>query len=275
MSARAPATVLAVLGFALASGAASAQSPAGIWLADSKTGCRVWDPAPEPEESVRWNGACRNGFADGTGVVEWYKAGSINETIEGTLRAGHLEGRALSHLANGTRVEGEYRNDLLEGLVVVTFPNGNKLMQQHRAGKPLGHFTLLYAGGERADGEVDEKGKMWGAETAPNGNRYEGEFRDYKATGKGTFVDASNGGTYKGDFVDGRWEGQGEIIFDNRDIYQGEFKGGKANGYGVFRKGADGRVFRGTWVDNCLLPANSENGLGATIGKTLAECGMR
>lgn len=275
MSPRAIAAAAVPLAFALASAAAWAQAPAGVWIADGRTGCRVWDAVPEPGETIRWSGACRNGYAEGTGVVEWYKAGSLTSTVEGTLRAGHLEGRALTQMVNGDRIEAEFRADVMEGLAVMTKPDGTKATMHFHENKPLGRVTLLRADGSKMEGEVDGSGQMRGIETSPNGNRYEGEYRNFFPNGKGTFVDGRNGGTYKGDFVDGRWEGQGEMIFDNRDIYQGAFQGGKANGYGVFRKGADGRVFRGIWVDNCLLPANSENGLGATIGKTLAECGIR
>ena len=46
---------------------------AGDWIADAKTGCKVWNPRPSPGEAVRWTGSCKDGFADGKGVLEWLR----------------------------------------------------------------------------------------------------------------------------------------------------------------------------------------------------------
>jgi hypothetical protein len=45
------------------------------WVTDSKAGCRVWNPAPKPNENVTWSGACENGYAQGQGVEQWYSDG--------------------------------------------------------------------------------------------------------------------------------------------------------------------------------------------------------
>ncbi len=45
---------------------------AGEWIADAKTGCQVWNPAPSPGESISWSGPCSNGKATGTGTLQWY-----------------------------------------------------------------------------------------------------------------------------------------------------------------------------------------------------------
>ena len=41
------------------------------WIAD-KRGCKVANPFPRPGESITWSGECKNGFAQGSGVLQWY-----------------------------------------------------------------------------------------------------------------------------------------------------------------------------------------------------------
>lgn len=61
---------------------------AGDWIADAKTGCKVWNPRPSPGEAVRWAGSCRDGFADGKGVLEWLRGEKPYERDEGIWRTG-------------------------------------------------------------------------------------------------------------------------------------------------------------------------------------------
>ena len=54
--------------FATAAGIVIAATPAvaGAWVADAKSGCQVWNPNPQLEETVAWSGPCANGRAAGT-----------------------------------------------------------------------------------------------------------------------------------------------------------------------------------------------------------------
>lgn len=53
--------------------AAMAAQP--YWIADAKTGCKVWNSEPLPKESVTWSGDCLNGKAEGRGTLTWYRDG--------------------------------------------------------------------------------------------------------------------------------------------------------------------------------------------------------
>jgi hypothetical protein len=44
------------------------------WITTDK-GCKVWNPNPQPNESVTWSGECINGKAHGNGILIWYKNG--------------------------------------------------------------------------------------------------------------------------------------------------------------------------------------------------------
>jgi MORN repeat len=118
---------------------------AGDWSADAKSGCQVWDPNPQLEESVAWSGPCVNGRAEGRGTAQWSKSGVPSETDEGEW----LDGRQVN---NGTQKwsGGSYEGELADGE-----PNGRGVLTvqklryegDFRNGKPNGAGTLT-AGNE-------------------------------------------------------------------------------------------------------------------------------
>ncbi len=100
-------TLLAILALILASPAALA----GGWIADGKSGCKVWNPHPSLGETVTWTGPCKDGFADGKGVLDWVRAGNQFERDEGTWRAGRQTGEGKQ-----TWPLGEYNGQFLDSL---------------------------------------------------------------------------------------------------------------------------------------------------------------
>src|ERR1700722_3526000 len=70
------------IALATASGPVAAEPQAG-WIADKKSGCRVWNPSPEPEDSITWQGSCADGFAEGNGTLQWFSNGKQYETDAG------------------------------------------------------------------------------------------------------------------------------------------------------------------------------------------------
>lgn len=88
-------------------------SPAPRWLADPKTGCKVWDPAPEPKEAVHWSGGCKNGLADGRGILQWTLNGKPSDSYDGEYRAGKRNGHGVVTYRSGEKIEGEWRDDEL------------------------------------------------------------------------------------------------------------------------------------------------------------------
>ena len=94
--------------FATAAGIIIAATPAvaGAWVADAKSGCQVWNPNPQLEETVAWSGSCANGRAEGHGTAQWVKGGATSETDEGEWRDGRQTGKGTQSWATG-RYEGE------------------------------------------------------------------------------------------------------------------------------------------------------------------------
>src|SRR5215469_12363443 len=96
------AAVVAVALYAAAGAAAQTETdaPPG-WIADSKTGCKVWNPAPEPKEAIHWSGPCKNGYADGRGTVQWMENGKPGDRYDGEYRGGKRNGHGVVTYSNG------------------------------------------------------------------------------------------------------------------------------------------------------------------------------
>jgi hypothetical protein len=122
---------------------------AGEWTADAKSGCQVWNPSPQLEETVAWSGNCANGRAEGTGTVQWLKGSAAFETDTGEWRDGRQTGKGVQSWPGG-RYEGE---------IAAGEPNGRGVLilqklryeGEFRNGKPNGSGSLT-AGGQTVQG---------------------------------------------------------------------------------------------------------------------------
>jgi hypothetical protein len=83
------------------------------WITDAKTGCKVWNPAPQAHETIRWSGGCEGGYAQGKGTLQWFENGRPGDRYEGEYQAGKRNGHGTVTMSNGTRIEGDWRNDEL------------------------------------------------------------------------------------------------------------------------------------------------------------------
>ena len=112
---------------------------------------------------------------------------------------------------------------------------------------------LLFSGTAIAETKCDGSDKSkWtncvGEVTTPKGQKYIGEFRGGKRTGKGAYT-YPHGLKYEGDFVNGRYNGQGTLSQPDGSKYVGTFENDVANGDGT-EFGVDGAVLRaGLWKD--------------------------
>jgi hypothetical protein len=118
---------------------------AGDWIADTKTGCKVWNPHPTAGETAAWTGACKDGFADGKGVLSWVRGGQSYERDEGEWHAGRQAGDGAQSWPGG-----QYKGQLFESL-----PHGTGVLILGEArydgsflnGKPDGTGVLTNASG--------------------------------------------------------------------------------------------------------------------------------
>jgi hypothetical protein len=117
---------------------------AGGWIADASAGCQVWNPHPQPDESVRWSGACPNGFAHGRGAVQWFKNNLPFESDEGEWHAGRQTGYGTQVWPSG-RYDGELLGGEPNGRGVLIL-QGVRYQGEFRDGKPNGAGTLSRSG---------------------------------------------------------------------------------------------------------------------------------
>ncbi len=83
------------------------------WIADPKTGCKIWNPAPQPHESIHWSGHCKDGLAQGKGTLQWVENGKDGDRYVGEYQGGKRNGHGVVTDTRGNRIEGDWRNDEL------------------------------------------------------------------------------------------------------------------------------------------------------------------
>ncbi len=97
---------------------AAAQTPAKdpYWITATNTPCKVWNPQPQPNESVTWSGACKDGLITGKGLLRWLDNGKVIVEFDGEFRGGKRNGPGVLIAPDGKRSEGVWVGDeLLEG----------------------------------------------------------------------------------------------------------------------------------------------------------------
>lgn len=73
----------------------------GGWAEDTNSSCKIWNPAPQPNETVSWSGDCKNGFADGYGEEAWFEDGQPGNVIKGTAVKGRMKGKVQVRYQTG------------------------------------------------------------------------------------------------------------------------------------------------------------------------------
>jgi hypothetical protein len=138
-----------ITGVVAAATALAAPARAGEWIGDAKTGCQVWNPNPQLDETAVWSGSCTNGRAEGPGTVRWLRGGVAVETDEGEWHDGRQTGKGTQSWDAG-RYVGELAEGEPGGAGVLTLKNMS-FEGQFRHGKPNGSGTLT-AGSQAVSG---------------------------------------------------------------------------------------------------------------------------
>jgi|SRR5262245_40603289 len=111
-----PKRMIPVAAFLLLATQAMAQprdSAAPDWITATNQPCKIWNPSPQPNESVTWSGECKDGYASGQGVLRWTVDGKLDAVYEGRYANGKRNGHGTLVIAGGRRIEGEWVNDEL------------------------------------------------------------------------------------------------------------------------------------------------------------------
>jgi len=106
------AAAIVILGLSFQARAQDENHAPPDWITDAKTGCKVWNPAPEAGETVRWSGPCKDGYADGKGTLSWTENGKPGDKFVGAYQGGKRNGHGVLTDTEGNRVEGDWRDDI-------------------------------------------------------------------------------------------------------------------------------------------------------------------
>ena len=120
--------------------AAYGQPQAGDFVADVKSGCKVWNPHPQSNETVNWSGNCVNGLAQGRGNLQWLNNSKPYEKDQGEWNEGRQSGRGTQDWGSG-RYDGELVNGEPQGRGVLTLRSA-RYEGEFRDGKPNGTGTV-------------------------------------------------------------------------------------------------------------------------------------
>jgi hypothetical protein len=117
------------------------------------------------------------------------------------------------------------------------------------SGKPHGKGKHTWPNGEVYDGQwKDDKGHGEGKHTWPSGAVYDGQWQDGKhhGTGKYTWPD---GAVYDGQWQDGKHHGTGKSTWPDGAVYDGQWQDDKRHGKGKYTW-PNGEVYDGAWLNN-------------------------
>ena len=199
-------------------------TPQGNWIADVKTGCKVWNPAPAQDESIKWSGDCKNGKAVGKGSLEWYKNGELQNTITGVLEDGRCAQDCSAITKDGGSYVGEMKDNMPHGKGIITRADGSKYEGEMQGGERHGKGILKFASGET----------------------YTGEWQHGKIHGKGELASADGKQKYTGEFKDDMPHGHGIMLYEDGSKYEGEWSEGRRHGKGRYTA-KDGSSYEGVW----------------------------
>ena len=121
------------------------------YISDSN-GCKIANPSPRPNETVTWSGACKDGFAEGTGVMQWLEDQQPGPRYEGALVHGALSGEGKLTLPDGTTYEGGWLDGRQSGQGILKASDGGSYKGGWKNGRPDGHGVMRTATGETVEG---------------------------------------------------------------------------------------------------------------------------
>ncbi len=122
------------------------------WVVCNSQGCKLLDPYFSEGVSMKWDGPCLNGKANGYGILTKYKNGEFESTYQGDYRNGIREGKGKFSHKDGSVKEGDFVNGQMTGKGVCTDNNGNKFTGDFLNYRMHGFGKMEYANGSTFEG---------------------------------------------------------------------------------------------------------------------------
>jgi len=142
------------ISFAAAIAALSTAAPAsaGEWIRDEKAQCEVWNPNPQPGESIAWTGPCVNGRAEGKGNLSWYQDGKVAESYDGEMKGGKTNGDGVYKYADGNSYDGQWKDEIFNGHGTLKTSDGTIFEGEWKNGE-FHEGTQNFTSGDKLVGE--------------------------------------------------------------------------------------------------------------------------
>ena len=157
---------------------------------------------------------------------------------EGIIINNKREIKGIMYYKNGSKYEGQWKNDKKHG-------RGVFISQNYNNPKLIG---IKYEGEFNND-----KIEGYGVGKYTSGDRYEGEWKNNKQYGRGVLI-YKEGGKYIGEWKNGKLNGNGIYYLKNGERFEGNFIDDKYNGYGKYYYN-DGEFLEGIFKND--LPSGS------------------
>jgi hypothetical protein len=101
----------AILFVSFEAAAQTRNPPPPGWITATNQPCRIWNPEPQPDESVTWSGPCKDGLASGKGILRWTENGKPDAVFDGEYAGGKRNGAGVLITPDGKRIVGEWTDD--------------------------------------------------------------------------------------------------------------------------------------------------------------------
>jgi hypothetical protein len=200
-----PARLVLALAISLSLNVAAEDKP--VWYGEAN--CRIAALEPHPAgDFVKWSGKCKDGYADGAGVLEWSAWRNGDRKLEATLARGEVVGEGTLVHEKGSYI-GTFRHGLPHGQGYFKYANEKGLYEGGvAAGRREGTGIFIDWDRSRYEGEwKGDKRHGYGRETFALGGSYEGGWKNDRFDGEGAIVYAGSGRKYTGQFQDGHVTG--------------------------------------------------------------------
>jgi len=119
--------------------------------ATEKNGCKVANITPEKDESVSWEGNCKDGLADGEGTLTWVRQNGKTSIYTGTMVKGYGDGFGRVVSENGVYT-GEWKKGLQHGKGRHDQADGSWYQGEWKDGYPHGRGQMLTPDGQLLNG---------------------------------------------------------------------------------------------------------------------------
>jgi S1-C subfamily serine protease/antitoxin component YwqK of YwqJK toxin-antitoxin module len=122
------------------------------WVVCNNQGCKLLDPYYSDGVTMKWEGSCFNGKANGYGKLIKYKDGEYESTYEGEYKNGIREGKGKFQHVSKTILECDFINGQAIGFGTYDLDDGNKYIGQIVNYRQHGKGTFYKANGAKFEG---------------------------------------------------------------------------------------------------------------------------